>query len=256
MPNCEEEWLEISDQFQRRWNFDHCIGAIDGKHIEIDAPPNSGSMYYNYKGYFSIVLLAVVDADYRFIYISVGSTGKQSDGGVFANSQLNRALENNLLSIPKPAPLGSTKDYVPFVFVADDAFPLTTYMLKPYPGIALDKKQCIFNYRLSRARRIVENAFGIMAQRFRVLRKPMNLNLDKAYKVVLATCVLHNFLRNCTDCIPSVPFEYQDSFTSPEVSDVDAGDIRDDARVVRDKFKEFFSNEGRLPWQDDIVNRK
>ena len=91
---------------------------------------------------------------------------------MFANSQLSRALENNLLSIPKPAPLGSTMDYVPFVFVADDAFPLMMYMLKPYLGIELDKKQCIFNYRLNRARRIVENAFWIMAQRFRVLPKP------------------------------------------------------------------------------------
>lgn len=64
-PLCEEKWLEITNEFYERTNFPNCIGAIDGKHIRIVMPPNSGSDYYNYKGYFSVVLMAVADADFH-----------------------------------------------------------------------------------------------------------------------------------------------------------------------------------------------
>ena len=65
-PKSEIEWLRIVDEFKNTWNLEHCIGAIDGKHICIENPPNSGSLYYNYKGFYSIVLLAICDAKYNF----------------------------------------------------------------------------------------------------------------------------------------------------------------------------------------------
>jgi hypothetical protein len=71
-PDSEEEWLEIAHDFERKWNFPHVIGALDGKHVMLQAPVNSGTEYYNYKHFFSIVLMALVEADYCFRYVDVG----------------------------------------------------------------------------------------------------------------------------------------------------------------------------------------
>ena len=128
----------------------------------IKPPSNSGSYYFNYKHSFSVVLLAVVDADYKFLYIDVGCNGRISDGGVFRNSTLSTALEQNTLNIPPPKPLPGKTQPIPYMIVADDAFPLKEYIQKPYSQIGLTIEKRIFNYRLSRARRIVENAFGIL----------------------------------------------------------------------------------------------
>ena len=160
MPQTENEWLHVADRFKELWNFNNCIGAIDGKHIRIQPPPNSGSDYFNYKHFFSIVLMAIVDADYKFIYANIGCNGRISDGGVFRDSSIHQALEENRLNIPGPTTLPDSNKCVPYVLVADDAFSLSTYLVKPYSHTNLTREKRIFNYTLSRARRTVENAFG------------------------------------------------------------------------------------------------
>ena len=194
MPKNKDDWLKITNEFESKCSFPHCIGAIDGKHVAILPPPNTGSLYFNYKHHFSIILLALVDASCRFLYVDIGAYGRTSDGGVFNNSSLAQALESNSLNIPEPAAIPQTNDLCPYVIVADDAFALKPYLQKPYSVRNLTKEQRIFNYRLSRTRRTVENAFGQLSQRFRVLGRPIPLTPDKVQVIVMAVCCLHNFL--------------------------------------------------------------
>lgn len=149
IPNSEEEWKVVAYDFEDRWNFPHCLGAIDGKHCRIDPPLKSGSLYYNYKDTFSVVLLALVDAHLRFIYIDVGTNGRVSDKGIWNKSTFKNLLERNELKIPQPSPLPGTDNNFPFVIVGDEGFILSENVLIPFP-----KEQCsgrrdrrIFNYR-------------------------------------------------------------------------------------------------------------
>ena len=101
-----EDWKKIEQRFRNRWNVPHPVGALDGKHIAIKNPKKSGSEYFNYKGYFSLVLLALVNADYKFLWVNAGSSGLSSDVQIFNHSKLKRRIENGTLGLPAPEPLG------------------------------------------------------------------------------------------------------------------------------------------------------
>lgn len=118
----------------------------------------------------------MVDADYCFRYIDVGSDGRASDSTIFKVSILNIALEINMLNWPDGG-----------LCVGDDNFPLRTNILKPFSHRNLSLEEKIFNYRLSRARRVSENAFGILSSRFRILRRPINVKVENAELLVLFT---------------------------------------------------------------------
>ena len=117
--------------------FPRCISAIDGKHIALFNPLNSGSTYFNYKGFFNLVLLALIDADYKFTYVDIGCQGRISDGGAFKNCEHYKRLASNQVNIPQPSPVNDLSDLndsfllessseanIPYVIVADDAFSL------------------------------------------------------------------------------------------------------------------------------------
>lgn len=186
-------WRDIAQEFQERWNFPNCIGALDGKHVRIICPQKAGSLYYNYKSFYSIVLMALVSAKYKFLIVDIGAQGRHSDGGVFKNSTMGQQFYNNLMDLPDSSAI-SSRHIVPYVIVADEAFQLTEFTMRPYPSKNLSKQQKIFNYRLSRARHVVENAFGILGSRWRIYQKSINTNLETADNIIKATVCLHNFL--------------------------------------------------------------
>lgn len=130
-PNSNKEWREVAVEFQRLWNFPHCVRAINGKHVAIQCPLNSGSLYYNYKGFFSIALLAVCDAHYCFTLVDVGNYGSNNDSGVLSHSTMRQALEAEQLNLPNPEPLeGRTDHPFPYFLIGDEAFALKQWMQK------------------------------------------------------------------------------------------------------------------------------
>lgn len=266
MPQTSDEWKEIAKGFELRWNFPNCLGAMDGKHVNIKCPAKSGSFFYNYKGQFSIVLLAVVDAEYKFIYIDVGTNGRVSDGGVYRDSPIASALATNSVNIPVPRVMSDGKTTLPYVLVADEAFPLKNYLMKPYAARNLTRNERIYNYRLSRARRTVENAFGILASRFRVLLTTIQLAVQNIEPVVQASCVLHNFLRSKSQIyLPAGALDAERADGS-----LSQGSWREDgglhsigrqstntysfeAKEARETFCKYFNESGRVDWQDGRI---
>ncbi|XP_017466952.1 PREDICTED: uncharacterized protein LOC108359550 [Rhagoletis zephyria] len=98
VPNTTEQWLQVQKDFNDKWQFPFCCSAIDGKHVVIDNPPHGASDYYNYKGTFVVVLFAIVDAHYHFLYIDVGTNGRMNDASIFKKSHFYKALQELRMS--------------------------------------------------------------------------------------------------------------------------------------------------------------
>lgn len=241
-----QQWESIAEQFEQNANFPHCNGAVDGKHIRIVNPSNS--MYFNYKGYSSIVLMALADSNYRFIYVHIGSYGKDCDSNIFKNSLLWTGIKNNEVRIPEEKCLrGTTSPKVPYFLVGDEAFGLDRHLLRPYceKNLTLEKK--IFNYRLSRARRYIECAFGILSNKWRIFHRPINVNTNFATDIVKACVVLHNFVRekdgyDTEDMMTITGFE--NIHTAHQVrGGISANNVR---KIMTDYF---LTPDGSVKWQ-------
>ena len=98
-----QDWNKIAEEFLEFWDMLHCIGALDGKHIGIRKPSNSSSLWYDYKGSFSMILLAVCDADYCCTLVDVGEYVSNKDNGILRNSKMGRRFGNRETSIPESA---------------------------------------------------------------------------------------------------------------------------------------------------------
>ena len=270
-PQNQQDWKKISQGFFEEWDFPNCLGALDGKHIAIECPGYSGSEYFNYKGFFSIVLMAMCDSKYCFTLVDVGNYGKDNDAQIFNNSDIGRAFLNNKMHIP---PAESIHGHLlPHVIIADEIFALKPWLMKPFPGKGLTETQAVFNYRLSRARRTIENAFGILSARWRIFLKPIKAKPTLVDNIVKACLCLHNYLR-LTDNAQYVPTGFVDSEDSS--GKIIGGDWRSvvnegallptatgrafnrssaDAKQTRDLFEKYFnSQEGSLSWQIAYVN--
>ena len=195
-PNSAEGWLSVAKRFNDLWNLPHVVGALDGKHVRIQCPKKTGSLYHNYKGFFSMNLMACCDADLNFLMFDVGQYGSNNDSGVLIQSEMGQRLANGTLNFPDPSTLeGCSYDPLPYFLVGDEIFPLKTWLMRPYPGSGLTLEGSIFNYRQSRPRRTAENTFGMWVNRWRVFHTPIIATPEHVEQLVMAAIALHNFLR-------------------------------------------------------------
>lgn len=247
------DWRTIAEEFQAQWNFPLCCGAVDGKHVQIKASPHSGSQIDDH---FSSVLLAVVDARCRFRYIDVGGYGRKGDSRILAKSAFGQALRADTLDLPPDQHLPGAKHSrgrQPHVFVADGAFPLRRNMLRPFPEHGRDgppPAECAFNYRLSRARQVAEDAFGILSTQWRWYRRNTEVRTEVVEQCVKATCVLHNFMMAAgEDELPALKETAASEEPLQALGRVAANNSSAEARRVREAFKEYFMAEGAVPGQ-------
>ena len=266
-PTTPEGWKEVAKKYATRWNFHHAIGALDGKHIRLKAPAHAGSLYFNYKHYNSIVLLALVDADYKFLWVHIGAPGSQSDAHIWNECSLKQALEDGTLGMPEAEPLPNDTEDMPYFIIGDNAFALRQWMMKPFAAKPLSYKERIFNYRLSRARRCVENAFGILANRFGCLLRAMRPVPETTESCVMACVCLHNMLRTWAPGEQNAMMDRED-----DRGNLIPGAWRDDP-VLDDIDRRLFGNQasraakrqrlelmhyynspaGSVPWQDRMI---
>lgn len=241
LPSTKEDWERVAQNFETSWQFPHCIGSVDGKHVNFRPPRKEGSKYRNYKGTDSIVLLALVGADYTFLFVDIGRNGRMHDSKVFRSCPLGTRMESNSLNLPDPCELPGFPFELPYVFVGDDAFSLRQNFLKPYPARGMTLERRIYNYRLCRARRVVENAFGILANRWRVLLETIPLNVETVEKIVYVCVLLHNYLLS-----KNAAKWYAKKAKGIRLKSVPRSKYRqsNEALAIRNRFCEYFNSEG------------
>ncbi|KAK3916620.1 Protein ANTAGONIST OF LIKE HETEROCHROMATIN PROTEIN 1 [Frankliniella fusca] len=278
-----ENFATIAHDFETIWNFPNAIGALDGRHCEIQNFPGQGTDYFNYQSYFSMVLLAMCDAKYKFTFVDIGGRGRRSDGGLFRHSALGRQFYAGEVQFPGPRTPPGWMQPLPHVIIGDEAFALNYHLMIPFGGNYLSDEKNIFNYRLSRARKVIENAFGIMTARFRILRRCLVASEPTVRAVISAVVVLHNYLVLNEENLPAdrrrylpegfadheqnghrVPGRWRaeaggrDDLLQPVRHPIgvafggeeERGYGREEAEVVQRQFCDYFlSPQGRVPWQ-------
>lgn len=218
--------------------------------------------------------MAICDYRYRFLMVDVGAPGRQSDSTIFRNSNMGQRFENDEMDIPRPSAISSDGAEIPYFLVGDEAFGLKRYLQRPYPGRSTGNLQFherIFNYRLSRARRTIENSFGLLAAKWRIFRTPIQTKLETVDKIVVAAVCLHNFILIEEENLKP----HQKSYCPPNFVDTDdngvfvPGQWRNESAPVntflslraqggnapkrqvyiREKLAQFFMDEGSVHWQ-------
>ena len=136
----------IAEDFYEIWNLPPCIGAIDGKHVKIKGPINSGSFYDNYKGFFSIILIAICEGWYAFSFVDIGQYGLNNDSGAFCKSAIGKLFFNKKMNLSNPKYIENSYALcqISYYLVGGDAFPLQQWLMKPYPGQGIKKNQATF----------------------------------------------------------------------------------------------------------------
>lgn len=207
-----------------------------------------GSNYRGYKGDDAIMLFALADAHCRFLFVDVGVNGRVGDAGLWNSHEFKRDIEEDRIEIPPLLNLPNTNIELPTVTISDDAFQLTKRNMKPFPNKNLTEEQIWFNYMLSRNRRVVECAFGILARTWQVLFTKINTEPTKATKIVLALVTLHNFVRESNiqqrtnyDMLQDSEIDYLIAENFESIQGM-VGRQGSEGKTVRETFKNYFIN--------------
>ena len=187
--------------------------------------------------------------------------------GIFLDCHLREAIDDSSISFPDPEPLPYDTDDTPFYILGDDAFPLREWLMKPYGSRTLTKEERILNYRLSRARRVVENAFGILSARFRFLHTSMLQTTANAIKLIQVAVLLHNMIRSRyrnlhlgwidredSETHAIIPGRWRTDQVLRDVLGVRASNTATKrGKQIREALKHYVNYVHKLPWQENRI---
>ena len=252
MPKSEKDFKEKILDMEELWQFPFSWGAVDGCHIPIKCPPGGNEAckeYHNFKNFYSIVLMSIVDAKYRFVWGSCGFPGNSHDSIILQSTKLWSDIKDG--KVLPPFVQKENEAFVPPLLLGDSAFPFETFLMKPYTNAVLSEQQSHFNYRLSRARMVVEGAYGQLKGRWRhLMRKSGGVHERKL--ATLACMILHNVCLDNSDAIPAK----LDLTTDPNTSQ------RRDREVIREILmmnccrKVFDTGRGRASAVRETITKK
>ena len=257
MPKSEADLCKKMHEMEEAWQFPCCWSAVDGCHIPIKCPAGgleSSKEYHNFKNFYSVILMAMVDSKYRFIWGSCGFPGNSHDSIIFQSTDIWTSIMENeaILKIGKEI----EGVHIPALILADSAFPLKCWMLKPYGNAVLTAKQRYFNYRLSRARMVTEGAYGQLKGRWRILHRKCESSAKEVKIITLACVILHNICLSQNDQLP----RYWDITTDLKTNE----EIREmldmtKAKKVKDSEKEAIKIRNALAdrfWKEKVEAEK
>ena len=211
-PSNIDEFKSAMVKMGSEWQFSSGFCALDGSHIPIKCPlggPERRKEYYNYKKFYSVVLMSMVNAEHQFIWSCCGSPGNDHDSTVFQSTAMfDGIVQGN--KIPNIASMVGDK-HVPPLILGDGAFPFKYWLMKPFSHADKTPMESYFNYRLSRSRMVSECAFGKLKGRWRVLFKTCESTPETVKLMTLACIVLHNICHRLGDTI----FRQWDASTNP-----------------------------------------
>ena len=222
------------DEFEESYGIPQIMGAIDGCHIEINAPPDNHEDYFNRKQHYSVNLQGIVDSNLKFIHVTVGYPGSIHDARVLRLSGLYELAENEQILSGPTCNINGTE--IRPLLAGDSAYPLMNWLVKPYPDRGrLTPEQRKFNVKFSALRSVVERAFGTLKARWRIALKKVEQKTSTLKKTVIAACVLHNI------CIERGDLYDTDNNDSDDSSDDDnAGRIGlETGNDIREALKDY-----------------
>ncbi len=234
-----------------------------GKHVAIGKPMNAGLYYFNYKNFHSIVMIALVDGDYKFTWVEVGANGAQ----IFEECGLKKAIEQRVIGFCPPDQLPDDDRDTTYFFVGDDAFPLRTYMMKPYGRLGLELPERIYNYRMGHFRRVCKNAFSILANRYACLLSVIKFQPNISTNIILTAICCHNIMHMRYPAIQNAAMDQENDNNNlipdewwrgntweQELQHIHSHREMKAGKQLREYLKHYYNSAvGAVPWQHDMI---
>lgn len=239
----KQNMLKWADKFERQFNFPNCLGAIAGKHVPTTVSSSKKRDFLNYKGFTSIVLIAVCDASSKFTYIDVGAYGSQGDTA-FAESNLGDSVLCDNMEFPKSRMLNGVS--TPYFLVGNEGFPLDKHLMKAYGQKTISEDEQTFNYRLNQSHRCIGKAFEILCARWMAMQRTSLKSPNRAQKMVAACCYLHNYMMRTCPADFYIPKDLE-AHRVTALTDLAAyrGRYNDYPKYVRNNIKDYIICESR-----------